>query len=350
MSVSQAEYFNKASCPHIRFVVTPNCNLFCKECQPGGEAFTRNCYFSENNEKLISSEEVKLLAEIALEIGFSPIKITGGEPLTRPDIHQIISACKEIPKAIVNLGTNGLLLDEFAEKLSEAQLDSLNVGLNSLNRQRYKEDTGVDGLSRILTGLKRARELKIPININFVLMKQNFSEIDDFIKLATKYGLNIRVLPLSNLGDFDYWSNHYVPTSDLEKYIIRKYGTKSKIVKPWSGLGSPMSTFSIDNVEVRIINPENGVYYAEFCKGNECGNYPCTDGVWALRIEANGFSKYCFYPRSGRESYNYLEALREGKIKEVEKRMTEDFKLLNSAKIEKIWNRNVEEKKYLKRI
>lgn len=345
MSKSQAEYSSSTSCPHIRFVVTPNCNLFCKECQPGGEAFTRHCYFSEINKKLISPKEINLLAKIALKVGFSPIKITGGEPLTRPDIHQIVSACKEIPKSIVNLGTNGLFLYEFAEKLSKAKLDSLNVGVNSLNRKRYEEDTGVDGLPRVLRGLKKAREFKIPININFVLMKQNFSEIDDFIKLAKEYGLDIRVLPLSNLGDYNYWSEHYIPTSDLEKYLISKYGTESKIVKPWSGLGSPMSTFSIDKVEVRIINPENGVYYAKFCENNECGNYPCTDGVWALRIEANGLSKYCFYPKSGRESYNYLEALREGKLKEIEKRMKEDFDLLNSAKITNTWDEEVERNK-----
>ncbi len=348
MSPSQAEYSTTTSRPHIRFVVTPNCNLSCKGCQPGGEAFTRSCYFSENSKELISSKEIKSLAEIALDTGFSPIKITGGEPLTRVDIHEVVAACKELPSSTVNLGTNGILLYEFADRLSKAGLDSLNVGVNSLNRKRYIEDTGVDGLPAVLKGLKKVSELGIPTNINLVLMKQNISEIDDFIKLADEYGLNIRILPLSNLGDYNYWSKHYVPTSDLEKYLIDKYGTKSKIIKPWSGLGSPMSIFLIGDVEVRTINPNNGVFYAKFCENNKCGNYPCTDGVWALRIEANGLSKYCFYPRSGRESYNYLDALREGKIKEIRKRMKEDFEILNSAELAKAWNEEIEEAKNLK--
>jgi len=344
----QAEYTATIPHPHIRFVVTPNCNLSCVACQPGGEAYTRPSYFSEGKSGLISPEEVQKLAEIATNVGFAPVKITGGEPLTRPDIIEIIAACKKIPGVVVNLGTNGLLLGEMAPQLKEAGVDSLNVGINTLDRKTYKRDTGVDGLQKVLNGIEVARRLKIPVNVNVVLMKQNFKEFDRFIELARQYDLNIRVLPLSNLGNYSYWSSHYVPCAKLEGYIAEKYGTKSDLIQPWSGLGTPMSTFFINDVEVRIINPENGVFYADFCQSNDCGNYPCIDGIWALRIDPNGDSKYCFFPRSGRESFNYLRALRIGEYNGIRIRMEEDFNILNSAQPKKKWNPEVEDRKYVK--
>lgn len=348
MIKKQAEYPAAIPHPHIRFIVTPNCNLSCMACQPGGEAYTRSSYFSEGKSGLILPKEIQKLAEIATDIGFSPIKITGGEPLIRPDITEIISACKEIPGAVVNLGTNGLLLGKMAFQLKEAGVDSLNVGLNTLDRKTYERETGVDGLQRVLNGIEKARGLKIPVNVNVVLMKQNFKEFDSFIELATRHDLKIRILPLSNLGNYSYWRSHYMPCAELERYIVEKYGTESNLMRPWSGLGTPMSTFFINDVEVRIINPENGVFYADFCQSNDCGNYPCIDGIWALRIDTNGDSKYCFFPRSGRKTFNYLNALRNGKYSEIRKRMKEDFNVLNSAQLKKKWNPEDEDRKYVK--
>jgi len=348
MHERQSEYTALISHPHIRFTITPNCNLACKACQPGGEAYTRPHYFSEMKADLISYKEIQKLTEIAASVGFSPIKITGGEPLTRPDAPKIVAACKEIPGVVVNLGTNGLLLTEMAQQLKEAGVDSLNVGLNTLNRETYKQDTGVDGLQMVLDGIRTARDLEIPVNINVVLMKQNFEEFNGFIKLAKSHGLNLRVLPLSNLGDYSYWCSHYVPCSELEAHLIARYGVKPNLIQPWSGLGTPMSTFFVNDVEVRIINPENGVFYSDFCQSNGCGNYPCADGIWALRIDPNGDSKYCFFPRSGRESFNYLEALRNEEYNKIRRRMEEDFNVLNSAQMEKRWNPKVEERKYRK--
>jgi len=348
MHERHSEYTALNSHPHIRFTITPNCNLACKACQPGGEAYTRPRYSSETKVDLISHEEIQKLAEIAANIGFSPIKITGGEPLTRPDAPKIVAACKEIPGVVVNLGTNGLLLGGMAQQLREAGVDSLNVGLNTLDRETYKTDTGVDGLQRVLNGIKTARGLKIPVNVNVVLMRQNLEEFDRFIELANLFGFNIRVLPLSNLGDYSYWHSHYVPCAELETRIIKRYEIRPDFIQPWSGLGTPMNTFLVNGVEVRIINPENGVFYSDFCRSNDCGNYPCTDGIWALRIDPDGTSKYCFFPRSGRESFNYLKELRNGEYEVVGERMREDFAVLDSAQSEKVWNPKVEERKYTK--
>ncbi len=348
MKESQAEYPVTIPRPHIRFVVTPNCNLSCKSCQPGGEAYTRPCYSTGQEADIILPPEVQTLAQIATDVGFTPVKITGGEPLIRPDVSEIVAACKEIPGVVVNLGTNGLLLEEMAQKLREARIDSLNVGLNSLSRGTYKKDTGVDGLPMVLKGIERARKLGIPVNVNVVLMKQNLNEFDDFIELAERYDLDIRVLPLSNLGDYSYWSSHYVPCDELEAHIFEKYRVTSNLIQPWSGLGTPMSTFSINGVAVRIINPENGVFYSDFCQSNDCGNYPCADGIWALRIDPNGDSKYCFFPRSGRESFNYLRALRDGDFIAIVERMEQDFDILNSAEMENLWSPEVEKNKYTK--
>lgn len=291
MHKKQSEYIALSSHPHIRFTITPNCNLSCKACQPGGEAYTRPCYSSGMKADLMSHKEIQKLAEIATDVGFSPIKITGGEPLTRSGTLKIVAACKEIPGAVVNLGTNGLLLAQMARQLKEAGVDSLNVGLNTLNRETYKQDTGVDGLQMVLDGIRTARNLGIPVNINVVLMKHNIKEFDSFINIANLNGSNIRVLPLSNLGDYSYWRSHHVPCAEIEAYLVERYGVASDILRPWSGLGTPMSIFSVNGVEVRIINPENGVFYSDFCRSNDCGNYPCADGIWALRIDPDGASK-----------------------------------------------------------
>lgn len=344
----QKEYQAPQNVPHIRFMVTSNCNLNCKECQAGGENFTQKNYQNPLPKTAITPTEIKKLSQIALKIGFFPIKITGGEATTRKDLPEIIRQVKALKGAMVNLGTNGLLLGDIAQDLKNADLDFVTIGLNTLNRKKFIKLTGHDGLERTLSSIKTVFKLGIPININFVLMKQNYQEIDDFIILAQKFNIKIRVLPLNNLGNFEYWNKEYFSPQEFENILKKRHHLDKDLKKPWAGLGSPMSRLIVGKVEVLIINPENGVYFTNLCRKNKCGNYPCVDGIWALRINPLGKSKYCFYPKQCKKSVNYLGLLRSGNEKEIFNKMKGDFAFLSSSTLEKGWRPELEAQKYPK--
>ncbi|MEM3268491.1 MAG: radical SAM protein, partial [Metallosphaera sp.] len=133
----------------LRVTLTHVCNFSCFFCHMEGEG-TQSVVG-------LSPEQIGLVAKVSVEFGVKTVKLTGGEPTLRRDLPEIIRTIKLSGVREVSLTTNGFLLSNIAGKLKEAGLDRINVSLHALSKERFKDVTGVDGLDRVIEGIKEAK-------------------------------------------------------------------------------------------------------------------------------------------------------------------------------------------------
>src|SRR5688500_4787870 len=152
----------------VRVSVTDKCNFRCKYCMPA-EGLTWL-----PRDEVLSFEEIARLVSVLAAMGVNEVRLTGGEPLARRDMPDLVRMLAPIPGVDdLSLTTNGVLLDRLAEPLVEAGLRRVNVSLDSLNHVRFAEITRRDALDRVLAGLEEAErhpELR-PIKVNCVAIR-----------------------------------------------------------------------------------------------------------------------------------------------------------------------------------
>jgi cyclic pyranopterin phosphate synthase len=186
----------------LRISVTDRCNLRCAYCMPAEPSWFPR-------EEILSYEEILRLARIFMSRGVRKFRITGGEPLLRRDLPELVRMLAATPGVQeLSLTTNGLLLDELAGDLAEAGLQRINVSLDTLVPERFRELTKRDGLERVLRGLERVRELGLePVKINTVLLRGfNDDEVISLVSTARELGWELRFIefmPLENGGTWD---------------------------------------------------------------------------------------------------------------------------------------------------
>ena len=150
---------------YLRISVTDRCNLRCQYCMPDGLAGLLR------QEEILSFEEIGEVAQAAVGLGFTKIRLTGGEPLVRRDIEQLVAMLTKI-EGIQDLAmsSNGILLSDYAETLAAAGLHRVNISLDSMDPQRYAEISGGGDLQRVLAGIEAAGEAGlVPIKLNCVV-------------------------------------------------------------------------------------------------------------------------------------------------------------------------------------
>ncbi|MDD1724811.1 MAG: GTP 3',8-cyclase MoaA [Methanospirillum sp.] len=223
---------------NLRISVNSGCNLNCIYCHREGE---------KSPEKPLELDDIRAILEITKELGIKTVKFTGGEPLIRSDIVEII---RSVPDGIESsITTNGTLLGPLALKLKEAGLSRVNISLDSLSPDKYRYVTGTDRLSDVLEGIEAAKEAGLtPIKINMVLLKGiNEDEIDDFIRLVSgDRQMILQVIELMDLGSCplhaDLSALEEKIASESRKVITRrmhhrkKYcfeGAEIEFVRPW---------------------------------------------------------------------------------------------------------------------
>src|SRR5580698_5163244 len=148
---------------NLRVSVTDRCNVRCFYCMPeeGGHY--------EKRSEILSFEEIERFARIAAALGITKLRVTGGEPLVRRDLPDLIRRLAAIPGIRdLALTTNGVLLPELADALYEAGLRRLNVHIDTLDRQRFAQITRRDDLPKVLAGLDEAKRLGYSIKLNAV--------------------------------------------------------------------------------------------------------------------------------------------------------------------------------------
>ena len=169
-------------------------------------------------------EEITRLARIFVtRYGVRTIRITGGEPLVRVKLEELIGMINEIdPTLDITMTTNGVLLRQKAQLLKDAGLKRINISLDTLHMDRFKEMARSDAFERVMDGITAAREAGLwPIKLNMVVMKgHNDDEVVDFARLAHSEGYEVRFIEFMPLDGDNIWTNEQVvPSLRIQEQI-----------------------------------------------------------------------------------------------------------------------------------
>lgn len=190
---------------YMRISITDRCNLRCRYCMPDGiEKLPVS--------RILTFEQIVMIAEEASKEGITKIKITGGEPLVRRGCPELIAQLKQLPEIEqVTLTTNGVLLKENLPQLLDAGLDAVNISLDTLIRKKYKDITGTDALLDVLEGIDAAAASGLRVKINVVPQTGiNDDELLDLAALAKDRPMDVRFIEMMPIGagaDFKTLSN-----------------------------------------------------------------------------------------------------------------------------------------------
>ena len=257
--------------PQLRICVTSNCNLNCIYCRPEGEGNSSN-----SSEKMTKSEIINI-AQICGEIGFTHLKLTGGEPLLRNDIIEIVTGIKSLNIfEEILMVTNGMLLYEKALQLKNAGIDEITLSLDAAQPDIYNKIRGGD-YSKIINSLQLCQDIGLKVRINSVIMNSNLNQIKPLIDLAYKYKTSLKFLDLINLFSSEqhksFWINEYFHFDKLTKIIENLGGIYVGLENAPGGIGGPLLEYKFDNdLQVVIKDASIGTFYAEPCL--KCDYYP----------------------------------------------------------------------------
>lgn len=231
---------------YLRFAVNEQCNLRCIYCMPPDGISL------QQKEHLLTTGEIKHLISIASELGISKIRFTGGEPLLRRDIAELIKFSNNLSGIeSVHLTTNGVLLSRNLGELESVALSGINISLDTLNSDKYKIITRRSGLDKVLHSLDCAVQSSIPsVKLNVVAMRDfNHDELVDFANLTMDNNITVRFIELMPFDSHQIWKTgkfyrakhivedlhsqtdqlQQVEGSSTEHYIFQLNGAKGKI-------------------------------------------------------------------------------------------------------------------------
>ncbi len=184
--------------------------------------YCRPATYVGGTDGLLSPAEIQtLVGHLVSAHGLTKVRLTGGEPTTRPDLLDIVRRLHSgLGLSGLAMTTNGLTLARDAAALVDAGLTRVNVSLDSLDAERFRGITGVDGLRRVLAGIDVARKAGLsPVKINTVVVRgENVAELGGLVQFAAGEGLEIRFIELMPMGPLAaQWQHRYVPESEMRQ-------------------------------------------------------------------------------------------------------------------------------------
>jgi GTP 3',8-cyclase len=196
---------------NLRISVTDRCNIRCFYCMP-----EEDVHYAPR-EEILSFEEIDRFVRVAVSLGVTKIRVTGGEPLVRKDLPVLIAKLCAIPGVHdLALTTNGVLLARHAQALYDAGLRRLNIHLDTLDRERFLKITRRDDLGKVLEGIASAQRLGFgPIKINAVAVK-NLVEPDvvPLARYGREHGIDVRFIEFMPLDSQGLWTRENVLSAD----------------------------------------------------------------------------------------------------------------------------------------
>ena len=213
----------------LRISVTDRCNFRCTYCMPLDD------YDWLDKSEVLTFEEITRLARLFIQLGVEKIRLTGGEPLARRDLEQLVKSLSDLDGLRdLCLTTNGSTLAEKAQALKAAGLRRLNVSLDSLKPDRFRRITKRGDLQKVLDGLFVAKEHGFsPIKLNAVIERGvNDDEIIDLVTFSLEHGFAIRFIEFMDVGNSNHWqSDTIVPKQEIldiinTRFPLREIGRK----------------------------------------------------------------------------------------------------------------------------
>lgn len=207
---------------YLRVSVIDRCNLRCIYCMP--EEGIKNLL---PHYEILTYEEILRIINVAVDVGIFRIRITGGEPLIRKDIVSFIERLSRI-EGIKDIGmtTNGVLLKKYAEALYQAGLKRVNISLDSLSEDKFREITRVGSLKDVLEGIEEAQRAGLnPVKINVVVIKGiNDEEVEKFALWSKEVPYQIRFIEFMPIGHNAWRKEFFMSTDDIKKKIESRVG------------------------------------------------------------------------------------------------------------------------------
>lgn len=197
---------------YLRISVVDRCNLRCDYCRPSADDF-----HAMPRKHLLSFEEIERIVRIAASLGVGKIRLTGGEPLVRKGIVELVARIAAVPGIRdVAMSTNATLLDKYALPLREAGLQRVNISLDTLDEQKFSRLTG-GNLRDVLRGIHAAQDAGLaPIRLNAVLLRGiNDTEAGQLIDFSIRGQLELRFIELMPMREGMDWGKHYFPVAEL---------------------------------------------------------------------------------------------------------------------------------------
>jgi cyclic pyranopterin phosphate synthase len=258
----------------LRISVTNRCNHRCIFCHMEG---------SPPAETELTAEMIEVIARAASQLGIEEYKITGGEPLIRKDILDIVGILTQYSDQ-VSMTANGSLLTEYAEGLAEKRIHHVNVSLHSLKKSVFDFVTR-GRLEKVLAGIDAALENGIDVRLNVTLLKYNMSEIPGIIDYAGSRGMNVNIIDLMPI-----FYNNGGPPKVMVKYWRSIKGDMKLVEELIAEKAVSVTRRELHNRSVYIM--PSGITVTVI-KGymNPEGCAHCT----RMRITPDGFVKTCLY-------------------------------------------------------
>ncbi|MEW5921956.1 MAG: GTP 3',8-cyclase MoaA [Bacillota bacterium] len=263
---------------YLRLSVTDKCNLNCFYCRSDPNRCT-----VEPSEEELTVDHYRQISEVAVALGITRIRLTGGEPLLRTDIVDIVkSIAGTTGIGDVSLTTNGMLLEKMAEELAAARLKRVNISLDSLDEANFRQITKGGRLKSTLKGIERSLQAGlVPVKLNVVLLKGiNDHEIEKFIRLTLDRDLHVRFIEyMPTTGQQGKWSQYFL---DLAR--VMEIGASVAPLQAVEGEhgGGPARYYTLQGAvgKIGLISPLS----RHFCA---CCN--------RLRVTADGKLKPCLF-------------------------------------------------------
>ena len=302
---------------YLRISLTDNCNLRCFYCMP-----EENYEFTPAS-RLMQPDEIQSLARIFVENGVDKIRLTGGEPLVRKDAADIIRRLSELPVNLT-LTTNATRLHDFVDVLEKANVHSLNISLDTLDKDKFNLITRRDGFQKVIDNIHLMLSRNFNVKVNVVVMKDlNDSEIVDFVEWTKDLPVQVRFIEFMPFDKNRWTSNQVFTWKDMMNEIEKKYSP----LRLQDGIHDTDKKYKIEGHKgsFSVISTMS----APFCSG--CNR---------MRLTADGKMKNCLF--SDKET-DLLTALRNNedvlplimqrihsKAKELGGQFTKDFKKIHA--------------------
>ncbi|KAB7667535.1 GTP 3',8-cyclase MoaA [Bacillus sp. B1-b2] len=276
----------------LRISVIDRCNFRCQYCMPK-EIFGQDYPFLPPSE-LLTYEELERLAKAFAELGVEKIRLTGGEPLLRKDLHLLIEKLIQIENIKdVALTTNGVLLPKYAHSLKEAGLQRVNISLDSLNDQLFGEINGRNvGVNPVKKGIAAAKAAGLGIKINMVVKKGlNDSEIIPMATFCKENELELRFIEYMDVGSTNGWSMKDVITKKEIYEILAENFELLPVEAAYYGEVAKKYQYQNTNIHVGFITSVS----ESFCS-------TCT----RARLSANGHLYTCLFNGNGHSIRDFM--------------------------------------------
>jgi GTP 3',8-cyclase len=250
---------------YLRISVTDRCNLRCSYCMP------EEGVIPKNHSDILSYEKIIEAAQVAVSLGIKKIRVTGGEPLVRKGVLSLIEQLKKIPGLEeLTLTTNGILLEKMAKPLKEAGIDRINISLDTLDPEKYKQLTRIGNINDALKGIDAAIEAGFKnTKINMVLIPGfNDNEVDAMLRFCKEKGLILQRINHYSLRNIKSIDRSYIAERPMKCQLCNRIRmTADGNLKPclFSNLEIPLD---FNNLQESFINAVQSKPEAGSCNTN----------------------------------------------------------------------------------